>query len=59
MGLLTESVDSDMIRLIGRWQSDTMLRYLHTTSKRFTDGLAVHLFEYGDYALILSEHAVV
>jgi hypothetical protein len=30
--LLTAGVDSDLIRLLGRWKSDAMLRYLHTQS---------------------------
>ena len=29
MALMNAQVDTDAIRLIGRWQSDSMLRYLH------------------------------
>ena len=29
MALLCANVDSDVIKLVGRWQSDQMLRYLH------------------------------
>jgi hypothetical protein len=29
MSLITARIDSDLIRLLGRWQSDSMLRYLH------------------------------
>jgi hypothetical protein len=29
MSLITARIDSDLIRLLGRWQSDAMLRYLH------------------------------
>ena len=57
MALLTARVNPDTIWLIGRWRSDTMLRYLHTTSKSFTDGLAVHMFQYGDYVLVPTAHA--
>ena len=57
MALLTARVDPDTICLVGRWQSDTMLRYLHTTSKSSTDGLAVCLFQYGNYMLIPPAHA--
>ena len=32
MALLTACIDPDTIRLIGRWWSDTMFRYLHSTS---------------------------
>ena len=57
MALLTACIDLDTIRIIGRWRSYTIIRYLHTTSKKFTDDLAVCMFQYGNYALILSEHA--
>ena len=33
-----------------------MICYLHTTSKGFTDGLALRMFQYGDYALIPPAH---
>ena len=49
----------DTIRIVGRWRRITTLKYLHTTSKNFIDGLAVCMFQYGDYALILQEHATV
>jgi hypothetical protein len=29
MALLCAQVDSDILRLLGRWRSDEMLRYLH------------------------------
>jgi hypothetical protein len=32
MALITARIDSDLIRLLGRWQSDVMLRYLHVQS---------------------------
>ena len=59
MVLLTELVDPDTILIVGRWWSDTIIRCLHTTSKSFTDGLAVRMFQYDDYALIFSAHAAV
>ena len=31
MALLMEQVDPDTIRLVGRWQGDTMIHCLHTT----------------------------
>ena len=57
MALLTARVNPDTIWLIGRWRRDTMLRYLHTTSKKFTDRFAVRMFQYGDYVLIPTAHA--
>ena len=32
-------VDPDTIHLVGRWWSDTIIRYLHTMAKSFTKGL--------------------
>eukprot|EP00957_Ditylum_brightwellii_P115456 8806215-Ditylum_brightwellii.AAC.1 len=34
MALLLGNIDSDTIRLIGRWHSNEMLRYLHTTARQ-------------------------
>jgi hypothetical protein len=31
MALITACINSELIRLLGRWQSDVMLRYLHST----------------------------
>ena len=58
IALLMARVNPDTIRIIGRWRSDTMLHYLHTTSNSVTYGLAVRMFQYSDYALILIAHAV-
>ena len=44
MDILMAWVDSDTIRLVGRWLSDTILRYFHTTAKSFTEGLLVKMF---------------
>ena len=57
MVLLMACVNLDTIRIIGRWRSYIMLRYLQTTSKGFTESLAVHMFQYSDCALILPAHA--
>ena len=57
MDLLMEWVDPDTILLVGRWQSDNMLCYLHTTAKSFTVGLSANMFEHGAYALITRAHA--
>ena len=52
-------VDPDTTRLVGRWHIDTMLRYLHTTAKSFTDVLTIQMFHYRNYVLILPAHADV
>ena len=57
MDLLTAKVDPDTIHLVARWRSDTMLHYLHTTAKSFMEGLAVNIFQNGNYTLIPPAHA--
>ena len=56
MDLLMARVDPDTIRLVGRWCSYTMLRYLHMTAKSFTEGLSDKMFEHDAYVLIPSAH---
>ena len=58
MALLMSQVDPDTIRLVGRWRSDTVLRYLHMTTKTFTEVVAIKKFEHDTYAPIPPEHAV-
>ena len=40
-----------------RWQSDTIVCYLHTTAKSFTEVLSAGMIEHGTYALIPPAHA--
>ena len=56
MDLLIAQVDPDTIHLVGRWRSDTIIRYLHMTSKIITKGLLAEMFEHGTYALIPPTH---
>ena len=56
MEFLTACVDPDTIWFISKWWSDTMFRYLHTTSESFTDSFDVRMFRYINYALILPAH---
>ena len=57
MALLMAWVDPYTIHLVGRWRSDMMLRYLHTTAKSFTEGLFSKMFQNGTYVLILPAHS--
>ena len=57
MNLLMVRVDPETIRLVGRWRSNTMLRYLHTMENSFTKGLLAKMSEHGTYALIPPAHA--
>ena len=57
MYLLMAWVDQETIRLVRRWQSDTIMRYLHTTVNSFTEGLSANMFKHGAYVLILPTHS--
>lgn len=50
MALFNSQVDSDTIRLLGRWQSDAMLRYLHLQAQPAMKGFARRMLQGGDYA---------
>jgi hypothetical protein len=52
MALLCAKVDTDMIRLLGRWRSDEMLRYLHVQSFPLLAPLAQQMLRHGYYTLI-------
>ena len=56
MAFIMAQVDPDTIQLMGRWRSDTILRYLHTTEKSFTEVLSAKMFEHGAYTLIPPDH---
>jgi hypothetical protein len=50
MALLIARVDTDLIQLIGRWKSDTMLRYLHVQALPVMRNHASTMLEHGDYS---------
>jgi hypothetical protein len=52
MALLCAQVDSDRIRLIGRWRSDEMLRYLHVQAEPIMRHFSSHMLAGGDYTLL-------
>jgi len=52
MALLCANVDTDRIRLIGRWRSDEMFRYLHTQAAPLTKDLALRMLNHGSFVLI-------
>ena len=52
MALLCASVDTDIIRLIGRWRSDEMFRYLHTQAAPLTQHLSRRMVDAGSYVLV-------
>jgi len=52
MALLCAQVDSDRIRLVGRWRSDEMFRYLPTQASPVTAKLAPRMLLHGSFVLI-------
>ena len=56
MALLMACINTYTIRLVGRWRSYAILRYLHTAAQMFTEGIAAQMVQYGDYALIPPTH---
>ena len=56
MALMCSKVDSNLIRLLGRWRSDEMLRYLHLQAQPLMAKFSEFMLAGGNYALIPSEH---
>lgn len=54
MALLNRDVDHDNIQLIGRWKSDSMLRYLHVQAHDLMSGYSSVMLQGGDFKLIPS-----
>lgn len=52
MALLCAKVDTDLIRLLGRWCSDEMLRYLHVQTFPIVAPLAAQMLRHGQFTLI-------
>jgi hypothetical protein len=59
MALLCAAVDTDIIRLLGRWRSDEMLRYLHVQALPILAPLASQMVQHGNYTLIPNQHLVM
>jgi len=52
MALLCAAVDTDVIRLLGRWRSDEMMRYLHVQALPILAPLATQMVTHGAFALL-------
>jgi hypothetical protein len=52
MALLCADVDSDRIRLLGRWRSDEMLRYLHVQALPVVAPLARQMVQHGFFTFL-------
>jgi hypothetical protein len=52
MALLCAGIDGDRIRLIGRWKSDEMYRYLYVQAQPVMSGVAAAMFRSGHYRIL-------
>jgi hypothetical protein len=52
MALLCAHVDTDLIRLIGRWRSDEMLRYLHVQAEPVMRDFSSRMLQHGAFTLL-------
>ena len=52
MALLCSGIDTDIIRLIGRWRSDEMLRYLHLQAEPLMRGFSKRMVTHGNYSML-------
>jgi hypothetical protein len=59
MALLCARVDSDTIRLLGRWRSDEMLRYLHVQAQPLMQKFAAQMLQGGHYSFVPAAAAVL
>ena len=56
MALLCGHVDSDIIKLVGRWRSDEMLRYLHLQAYPLMMHLAPSMVRGGQFQMLSHQH---
>ena len=52
MALLCAHVDTDIIRLVGRWRSDEMLCYLHVQAEPTMRGFSARMLQHGSFVLL-------
>ena len=55
MALLCGKVDYDLIRLLGRWHSDAMIRYLHLQAQPVMRQFAKAMYNHGRYTFLPSD----
>jgi len=52
MALLCGKINFDTIKMLGRWHSDSMIRYLHVQAQPITQQLSVKMFNNGTYSFL-------
>ena len=56
MALLCSGINTDIIRLIGRWRSDEMLRYLHLQAEPLMRGFSKRMVTNGNYRMLPGQY---
>ena len=56
MALLCAKVDPDIIRLVGRWRSDEMMRYLHAQCHPLMHTYASAMAHHGQFNLLPAQN---
>jgi hypothetical protein len=59
MALLCAQVDSDIIRLLGRWRSDEMLRYLHVQAEPVMRDFSRRMLTGGSFTLLPNQEVPI
>jgi hypothetical protein len=57
MALMCAQVDSNIIKLRGRWQSDAMMRYLHVQARPIMRNFSFLMLAHGEYDLVQNPQA--
>jgi len=55
MTLLCGKVDHNLIQMLGRWHSDSMMRYLHLQAQPIMNQFASKMFNDGQYNFLPDE----
>ena len=55
MALLCSVINTDIIRLIGWWRSDKMLRYLHLQAEPLMQGFCKLMVTHGNYSMFTGQ----
>lgn len=55
MALLLAGVGGERIKILGRWKSNIIMRYLHTTARPLLQSFASCMVENGNYNLLPGE----
>ena len=57
MARLLSIVNTNINHPVGRWRIRSMLKYLQMSLQIFTEGMVVHMVQYGYYDMIIPSHS--